>query len=69
MKKHSWQITHFVEQAKHCKNRKVDSELLKARPWLKGTCHICSHYKPEKHKHTDSPSDYKHQHCLNYEIS
>jgi len=68
LKNHSWAITHFIEQAKGCADRTVDGGRLKAMPHLKGTCHICLHYKPVAHIHNDSPicNVMKHQHCTNY---
>lgn len=64
MKAHSWTITHSIEEAKGCTNRKVDSKRLKAMPHLKGTCNICVNYKPIKHVHNDfSLGDLTHSHC------
>lgn len=66
MRKHSWTITHQVEQAKGCKNRKVNNAQLRDRPWLRGTCHVCLNYEPQTHTHHDSPIAYNfsHQMCI-----
>lgn len=68
LKQHSWDITHFIEQAHGCLNRKVDSQRLTPMPWLRGTCHICWNYKPITHIHRDSPiaDIMRHQHCANH---
>lgn len=64
MKKHSWTDTHFVLQAKGCKNRKVDTAKLKNMPWLKGTCNVCINRVGKKHAHLDSPLKLTHESCI-----
>lgn len=70
MEKHPWTDCHFIIQAKGCVNRKVDSSGLKQRPWLKGTCHVCVNYLPQKHTHNDFPmgSELIHASCINHKM-
>ena len=61
-KKHGWAISHPLVDAKDCQRRVVDHDELVARPWLRGTCHTCLNYEPEKHLHHDSPMAYNYTH-------
>lgn len=51
---HPWALNHWAEQAKGCKNRKVDKRMLQQMPWLRGFCQVCRNFKGEKHIHEDS---------------
>jgi len=64
---HSWSVGHWTEQAKGCKNRKVDRRKLKKMPWMRGTCGVCLNFKGETHIHRDSGfvKVAKHELCLN----
>lgn len=51
---HPWALNHWAEQARGCKNRKVNKEKLQQMPWLRGYCQLCRNFKREKHIHLDS---------------
>lgn len=51
---HPWTLNHWQDQAKGCKNRKVDKARLREMPWLRGICQSCKSFKGEKHIHLDS---------------